>query len=689
MGAAKPLLGIQYLSSSGPLLGKGRITGTSEALSIEDLSITVGESGPVRARLQGRIGRVPLSSDELPSDVDIVGSIDADEASALASLAAISLPHLGPLKTTFRFVEQEGVYRFKDIQLSMGSQEGLWLKGGGFVDFIMKGGAISLSGLDAEVAASAPSLAAIPRAADLDLPDLRPLALKARIIDRNGRLDILDIESFELDAGTEKGAFLQIQGQASGLRGGDQKVVEASFKTASKPWVMKLLKDSAPKNHVIEGKLRIAGTPKHIRIEELEVETTGPKRLYLKVNGTVKKMKGVFETDIRFTAGSKNPSVIGSILGISLPSFSPLAVNGRIIRNDRKTDLEGEMHLGKTHFKTVFNHSTGNYSPKTSIKISSPSVYLKDLGVYPRYVATESERSETSRKTTDRLFSEKPLPFDALKGRNLSLSMDVEKLIARDSIINNLDFDLSLDNGLLRISPARLSYASGEISFESSLDITEEIPEVILKGTAEDVDMDALLAHINRPIILGGHLSLAVDLHGAGNSLHEIASSLNGDFSSAIENGRIKRDVEMLTSDAVDLVTALPKIRTYQDLNCLVLRLVFADGVGKSEIMFLDTPNVRSRGAGTIDLTSETMDFVVQPKPKKGLPGFSSAVRIYGPLTNPKARKMPFKEAARLYGEIFMPHLFLPARAMGYLWYLMKNDKDEQSPCLEMQPMNE
>jgi hypothetical protein len=108
MSAAKPLLGKQYLSGSGPLLGKARIIGTSEVLAIEDLSITLGKSGPVCAKWHGRIGRVPLSAGELPSDVDMVGSIDADEASALAALAAISLPKLGPLKTTLRMVEQKG-----------------------------------------------------------------------------------------------------------------------------------------------------------------------------------------------------------------------------------------------------------------------------------------------------------------------------------------------------------------------------------------------------------------------------------------------------------------------------------------------------------------------------------------------------------------------------------------------------
>jgi hypothetical protein len=101
MGAAKPLLGRKYLSGSGPLSGQARIIGTNEALSVEDLSITLGKSGSVRSRWQGRIGRVPLSGDELPSDVNLVGSIDADEASSLTALAAISLPNLGPPESYF------------------------------------------------------------------------------------------------------------------------------------------------------------------------------------------------------------------------------------------------------------------------------------------------------------------------------------------------------------------------------------------------------------------------------------------------------------------------------------------------------------------------------------------------------------------------------------------------------------
>jgi len=127
----------------------------------------------------------------------------------------------------------------------------------------------------------------------------------------------------------------------------------------------------------------------------------------------------------------------------------------------------------------------------------------------------------------------------------------------------------------------------------------------------------------------------------------------------------------------------------YQDLNCLTIRFLFEDGIGKSEVMFLDTPNVRTRGLGTIDLNSETLEIVLQPKPKKGLPGLNSTIHINGPISNPSIRTMPFKEAARLYGEIFAPYIFLPVRGLGYLWYLMKGDKDEESPCLNLAPSEE
>jgi hypothetical protein len=111
------------------------------------------------------------------------------------------------------------------------------------------------------------------------------------------------------------------------------------------------------------------------------------------------------------------------------------------------------------------------------------------------------------------------------------------------------------------------------------------------------------------------------------------------------------------------------------------MTFAFDEGIGTSKVMYVDTPNMRSVGKGTVNLREETIDIVIQPYPKKGHLGGSSPVHINGPLVKPHIVKIPLRAAVRLTGEVLMPYVFLPARATGHVWSLMKNDKDEESPC--------
>jgi hypothetical protein len=228
-------------------------------------------------------------------------------------------------------------------------------------------------------------------------------------------VDILDIEAFELDAGTEKGAFLQIHGQASGLRGGDQKVVEASFKTASKPWVMKILENSAPENHVVEGKVRLVGTPKNMRVEELKVETNGPKRLFGEARGAVKEVKKTYGFEGHISAGAADTSSVQSFLGIELPNFGAPLLEGQISGNMTKGAFEGTLRFGSSQFKTTLSHSHTKQRRSVVAKIVAPTVNLADLGFYPGRAEDLPSESKSKSKPDKDLFSDMPLPFHALK----------------------------------------------------------------------------------------------------------------------------------------------------------------------------------------------------------------------------------------------------------------------------------
>ncbi len=681
MGAAEPLLGARYFPELGPVKAQAKINGNTTVMSFEDIAITAGQSNSLLMECQGRIGRCTLSGDQPLSDVDVRGSIKAKETSAFAALAGISLPNLGPLKGTWRLVDRRGNYAIANMQVLIGDIQDLNIKATGKIDSLVRHGKISLNGLDLDITAAAPNVNVIPVLAELDPPDLGPLQMKGKMA---AGKDSLDIKEFTVHTGSKEKATLFMKGKVLSIENPKKTALTATFRTNTQPWIKKLMHRSAPENY-LHGTLKISGATDVLRIEKFKIVTEDKKPLSFETSGIVKKRNGSFETDFRIKGDAEDPSVMGSISGISFPAFNSIALNGRCRTDGQEINFEGETRFGKTYLKTIVNHSKSHHRPGISAKISSPAVYLSDLGIYPEYLTEKNDRKKEDTKKNDRLFSKKPLQFKTLKAFNFSISIDVDKLIGEKHEINKLSLNASLNDGVLNISPSQLSYPEGDITFESTLDATGPKPAFTFKANAEDIDMGAVLEHAHKQLILGGNLNLAVDLHSVGSSPHEMASSLKGDFGIAIENGRIKRDVEMLTADAVDLLTALPKIQKYQDMNCLTLRFKFEDGIGKSEIMFLDTPNVTTRGVGTIDLVSETLDFVLQPKPKKGLPGLSSAIRIQGSLANPSVRKMPYKEAARLYGEIFAPYVFLPARGLGYLWYLMKKDKDEESPCLNLE----
>ena len=94
-------------------------------------------------------------------------------------------------------------------------------------------------------------------------------------------------------------------------------MVEASFETTSKPWVMKLLKDSAPKDYLVTGKFTVSGTPKNMRIQELKVETNDPKRLFVEACGIVKQTGKTYGYEGDISAGAAR-----ALLGVDDAAFA-------------------------------------------------------------------------------------------------------------------------------------------------------------------------------------------------------------------------------------------------------------------------------------------------------------------------------------------------------------------------------
>lgn len=663
----------------GPLKATALIGDRNGTYGARKLNLLIGDEKAAALTVTGRIASLLKTDEDYIDGIDLTAVARDFPLQPLSDRLGRSLSYLGPLNGRFQIAGSLQQLSISKADLTTLSPQGLKIEATGGIDHIRMKAANPIAGIDFSLTATAPEWVALPVVAGLDLPDLGPLQATASISDRSGSLDV---DAFEIRGGTKKQDLLRLQGQILRIGIPGQMALKATVETASRPWVTHYLEQPEVINVPLTGVIRAAGDADGFRIDEIRLATADGEHLAINARGRVVHRSEAPAVDLRLEAKASDPPVIESLTGISLPPFSPVTLNGRITGNAQKIDFSGKSQFGDTVFQSTVSAAFTGPRPLIVASFASEIVQLKHFGIYPAPPPEEIPiPADKKPPPAEALFNDTPLSLDALKDVDLVFSLDAGKLVGRDISIENLDLDITVENGRLHVYPASMVYAAGFTEIGFTLDASGPIPAFDLKITGEDIDVEDLLATAHEPIILSGELSLVVDLHSAGRSKRELAANLAGEFSLAIENGRIRRIVHFLSTDALNLVFATADRRQHVDLNCLVSKIQFQDGVGDIDVLFMDTPRIRAKAAGNVNLASESIDIVINPEQKRRLlRRQASAVRINGPLTQPSFRALPLAEAARLSGKILMPYVFLPERALGNLWYLIRKDRNA-SPC--------
>jgi hypothetical protein len=161
--------------------------------------------------------------------------------------------------------------------------------------------------------------------------------------------------------------------------------------------------------------------------------------LYLEADGTVKEIEGTHEIEGHIASGASHKSVLRSFLGIEVPPFGAPQVDGKIAGNTTKSSFEGTVRLGSSLFRTSISHSLTKKRPRVTAKIVAPTVYLADTGVFPKAAKDLPPEIESEPQPDKRLFSDKPLPFHALKAIDLAISIDVKRMMGEDFVLRDLE----------------------------------------------------------------------------------------------------------------------------------------------------------------------------------------------------------------------------------------------------------
>ncbi len=634
------LLAARALPDLKPAKASLRLSGTTEVMSLEDIVIRAGHPGPLHFECRGRIGKVTFDSDKPASEVEIINSFYAEKTSLLSPYAGISIPDFGPIEGSSRVVGRKEGYGFDDIEFVIGGKENVLMRAEGSVEYVMRGTDVAFDGIDVSFQLHDLDSRIIAEHLENDLLDIGKI---------NGRLSVsgspedLSLSDIELLSLSPKGLKTSIHGGVQHIRPEEDMPlqginIELTASTPDMSAVEKITEMDLPDLGHLNINARINDRDGDLNVETFLLRTGPEKMPTFLIEGSINDILSTEKMDVSVSFESATKPWAEELYGHKVPEDHRVKGKATLTGSRDNLHIDGTAHSGKTEVNAKIDLSRVNEGQRISVNISAPKIYLDDLGIYPE----EREREKTAKKDKkihrEKIFSDEPYPFPELKDLDLIFHLEIEEVIGRGFTFNDFDIDVVLKDGLMLIGPARVTYADGFVSLQSTLDMRGSKPEMKLDLKAEDIDTADLFSYAHSPMILGGHLNLSIDLQSSGGSPREVASALNGKMGIAIEHGKIKQLADLLGADAIDFVTTARKLGTYQKLNCLALNFEFDDGIGNSQVIYIDTPSVRSQGKGTVNLRDETIDIVIQPKPKIKRLGGSSAVTIKGPLDKPSAK---------------------------------------------------
>ena len=244
-------------------------------------------------------------------------------------------------------------------------------------------------------------------------------------------------------------------------------------------------------------------------------------------------------------------------------------------------------------------------------------------------------------KRSDRLFSDQPIPFHLLRSADADIKLAIANLHTGGADYKAIDTRAVLKNGKLSVDPFAADLPGGHLSGTVSADATGAAPPVHITLHAPGLALTTILAAAHQPGYASGNLEVFADLHGAGDTPHAIASSLDGSLGLAIAGGTI--DTHLLGSllgKVMDTLNALNLVGKggSSELKCFGMRMEAQHGIGTFKALALSSSLLTMTGDGAINLGEETLAMHLLPHARVAGTGVVIPMNVTGSIRNPAVK---------------------------------------------------
>ena len=249
---------------------------------------------------------------------------------------------------------------------------------------------------------------------------------------------------------------------------------------------------------------------------------------------------------------------------LALPNTAKYDLQADVHRNNAQFELEhfrGE--IGSSDIEGSLSIDTGKKHPFLRAKLVSKNLDFKDLaptlGAQPTPAAKEqtptqqtpSEPSATKAVTApakdQKLLPDADLQLNRIRGMDADVTYHAASVTAPKLPMREVNFHLTLKDGDLKLDPLSFVLAQGTLSGAVEIDGRKNDPETSIDMRLERVDLSQFKSAKATSAPLSGLMHGRLRVHGAGSSIHKLASNADGDIAIAIPHGEISDILAELT----------------------------------------------------------------------------------------------------------------------------------------------
>ena len=235
------------------------------------------------------------------------------------------------------------------------------------------------------------------------------------------------------------------------------------------------------------------------------------------------------------------------------------------------------------------------------------------------------------------------LPFAALRGGNLDLSLTVAALRMGGADWRDLSTKVLLQGGRLRIDPLRVTAPGGPVAAVLTADAAAVPPAATLALHAPNIALAPLAALFSQADAASGEMQFEATLTGAGASLHPFLATLEGAAALTVVDAEIVNHLvaplleSLLSRARLPLGSpADPAVRA--KLRCVALRTEIHAGRAEVKTLFIELTHGRLSGEGSVNFADETLALRLRPTVRVGGARVAVPVRVNGSFLRPDAK---------------------------------------------------